>query len=342
MNVTQRAGAIIFALLLVATPAHAHAGRITVTEENDSLFSRDDRHYTQGIRFSYLSDRLTPGEPWEWPFRQFSQFLPIFENDGPVARKYDWAVLGQSMFTPSDIALTTPPPSDRPYAGWLYTGIGLLQETALPEHHRLENLELLVGMVGPSSLADEMQNDWHQFIGAGPARGWGHQLKNEPGFILSYERKWRFQQPLGHGRAADAIPEAGASGGNVLTYGQVGALLRFGSNLGADYGPTRIRPSLSGTGWFDKEQLEGDWGWYFFAGAQGRAVARNIFLDGNSFTSSPSVDKKPFVGDFMVGASVFWSDTAKLDLTFTQRSKEFDGQSGHADHFAGINMSLGF
>jgi lipid A 3-O-deacylase len=341
-NMTRLVGLIVFALMLAATPAKANEGRITVTEENDSLFSRDDRHYTQGIRFSYLSSRVTPGENWEWPFRQFSQFLPVFETDGPAVRKYDWTVLGQSMFTPTNIAVTTPSPSDRPYAGWLYTGVGLLQETALPKHHRLENLELLLGIVGPGSLAAETQNDWHQFIGAGPARGWSHQLKNEPGLVLSYERKWRFQQPLDHGLTVDAIPEAGISGGNVLTYGQVSGLLRFGSNLGADYGPTHIRPSLSGTGWFNKEQLEGDWGWYFFAGAQGRAVARNIFLDGNSFASSPRVDKKPLVGDLMIGASVFWSDMAKLDLTFTKRSKEFYSQSGHADLFSGVNASLRF
>ncbi|HVY12420.1 MAG TPA: lipid A deacylase LpxR family protein [Alphaproteobacteria bacterium] len=338
----QRASLIILALMLLAGPARADEGRVTITEENDSLLSRDDRHYTQGVRLSYLSGQVEKGGTWNQPFQQLSQWLPIFQNDGPATRKYDWTVLGQSIFTPSNTLLTTPSPSDRPYAGWLYTGVGLLQETALPGHHRLENLELLVGVVGPASLAAETQTDWHQFFNGKPARGWSHQLSNEPGLVLSYERKWRFQQPLGNGLALDAIPEAGASGGNVFTYGQAGALFRFGKNLAADYGPTHIRPSLSGTGWFDKSQMEGDWGWYFFTGAQGRAVARNIFLDGNSFASSPSVNKKPFVGDFVAGFSVFWSDAAKLDLTFTQRSKEFYGQTGHADHFGGVNVSVRF
>ena len=160
--------------------------------------------------------------------------------------------------------------------------------------------------------------------------------------MLTYERKWRFEQPLLGNLAVDAIPEAGATGGNVLTYAETGGMVRFGQNLGADYGPNRIRPSLSGTGWFDGDQLDGKLGWYLFAGTQGRAVARNIFLDGNTAAPSPSVDKRTLVGDLMVGASVFWSTATRVDFTLTERSKEFYGQQGTPDRFGGINFVIGF
>ncbi len=83
--------------------------------------------------------------------------------------------------------------------------------------------------------------------------------------------------------AIDAIPEAGASGGNVLTYGAIGGVVRFGQNLAAYYRSDRICPSLSGTSWFDFKQLDGNFGWYGFLGTQGRAFVHNIFLDGNTF-----------------------------------------------------------
>jgi len=36
---------------------------------------------------------------------------------------------------------------------------------------------------------------------------------------------------------------------------------------------------------------------YLFAFVDGRAVGRDIFLDGNTFTDSHSVTRKTFVGD---------------------------------------------
>src|SRR5262249_12080131 len=154
------------------------------------------------------------------------------------------------------------------------------------------------GVVGPAAMGGITQNTFHQFVGKTTSLGWKNELKNEPGFILSYERKWRFEAPLFGNFGMDVIPEAGASGGNILTYADVGAMVRIGQNLRADYGPNRIRPSLSGTAWFDPAQLDGPLGWYVFFGSQGRAVGHNIFLDGNSWASSPSVSKKPLVADF--------------------------------------------
>ena len=63
------------------------------------------------------------------------------------------------------------------------------------------------------------------------------------------------------------------------TYLEVGATLRIGNDLPNDYGAPRIRPSLPGSNFFLPRD---NFGWYLFAGAGGRAVAYNIFLDGNT------------------------------------------------------------
>jgi hypothetical protein len=57
-------------------------------------------------------------------------------------------------------------------------------------------------------------------------------------------------------------------------------------------------------------------------------VARNIFLDGNSFRSGPSVDKEPLVADLQAGISVFWLSGARLDLAVVHRTEEFEHQNG--------------
>lgn len=336
---------LALAAIPVGLPAHAadsdlDAGRLTLMDENDKFASHDDRHYTQGAAASYLSRPVTTDGTWDKPYQWLGDALPVF--DGPQrTRKYD-VTIGQSIFTPTNTDRVNPSPRDRPYAAWLYAGIGLLQDTDRGDHHTLENMELQAGTVGPAALGDLTQNDFHRLIGTGTAKGWHEQLKDEPGVMATYERKWRYQQPLVGNFAVDAIPELGGTVGNIMTYAQAGGIVRLGQNLGADYGPRRIRPSVSGTSWFDPHQMDGRLGWYVFGGTQVRAVARNIFLDGNTFTDSPSVDKKPLVADLIVGASVFWTTSWRADFTVTQRTKEFDGQRGHPDRFGGINVTFGF
>lgn len=297
-------------------------GRVTLLEENDSLFFNSDKHYTQGVRFSYLGPEVARDSFWNEPFDLVGGLGFLFPDAAERSRRYAFAI-GQSVFTPKETGRIPPDPRDRPYGGWLYGSVGLLQDT---DRRTLDHLELQFGVIGPGSFGKETQNTWHQFIGKAEAKGWGDQLQNEPGIDLSYEKKWRLSL-LGDGRnGVDVIPELGATVGNIFTYGETGALLRIGKNLQADYGPARIRPALSGTDYFNGDYLDGDFGFYFFAGVQGRAVGRNVFLDGNNFRSSPSVDKKPLVADLQVGFSLFWSTAIRTDFSVVRRTEEFYGQ----------------
>ena len=319
----------VLATDFVPPPSAREHGRITLIEENDDLMPRPtDRWYTQGVELSYLSAPIAAGGS-EW-------LLPATASDAKAQSRRFEILIGQSIFTPENLNLSPPDPKDRPYAGWLYGGVGLYRED---DHRSLEHLRLLLGIVGPGALAQQAQDGFHVLLREAPTPGWAFQLKDEPGLVFSYERKWRLDLLAGKGLRVDAIPEVGASLGNVFTYAEAGGLVRLGQNLKADYGPARIQPALSGTPWFDPSQLEGPIGWYVFAGAQVRATARNIFLDGNTFASSASVEKRPLVTDFSVGLSVFWLDVAKVDFVVTSRSPEFVGQHA-ADRFGGINVSF--
>jgi lipid A 3-O-deacylase len=345
----QAAASLLALSCLGLTPAAAedeksHAddsafGRLTIIEENDSIYLGDDRYYTQGAQFTWLSPGVTPGSLFSGPFEALSggPFAP-FRGGGQWHKQTYEILLGQQVFTPSDISLSDPPSDDRPYAGWLYGGVGMIQDT---DHRELDHLEFVAGIVGPESMGSNAQNDWHQFIGIGEAQGWDHQLHDEPGFMLSYERKWRFNQPLFWGQEIEAIPELGATVGNVMTYGETGLTLRFGQGLLADYGQQRMRPSTSGTSYFNADAMTSPFGYYFYVSAQGRAIGRNIFLDGNTFEDSRSVDKKPLVGDLSAGVALFWSDDFRMDASATYRSKEFDGQDGNRVIFGGVNLAFG-
>src|SRR5206468_4254362 len=154
------------------------------------LFFNSDKHYTQGLRLSDLGPSVKQESGWNGLFDFVGRNTPLFQasQNRRVA-----LFLGQNIFTPKNVNLKPPDPRDRPYAGWLYIGASLLQDT---DSQMLENLELDAGVIGPGSLAKQTQNDFHQFIGVSQARGWSSQLQNEPGIMLSYERLWRLPLPL--------------------------------------------------------------------------------------------------------------------------------------------------
>jgi hypothetical protein len=302
-------------------------GRFFSLQVENDLVAGTDRHYTNGLRVQWLSAEADVPD-WAMAVARQAPFFPA----GSVKR---WGLsLGHSIFTPSDTETTAPQPKDRPYAGWLYGSLGFVSHTG----QRLDTLELTLGMVGPSAQGEFVQNDWHKLIGVDEAHGWDHQLHDEPGLLVAYERKWRAWQTYGaHGFAADLTPHAGVTLGNVMTYGAAGATLRLGQDLPDDYGPPRIRPSLPGTTYFIPTA---GFGWYLFAGVEGRVVGRNIFLDGNTFRDSPSVDRRIGVYDLQAGLAMTWN-RYRLAYTQVRRSKEFDGQV-KADRFGSVNLTMRF
>jgi len=302
---------------------NASKGTWSLIDEND-LFGGTDRNYTNGLQISWLSAKndLPPAVDW------MTDRLSFLAKPGA-----DWRygfVAGQTMYTPNDITVATPQPGERPYAGWLFGGLSLTADSG----DRLDTIELHAGVIGPASGAEFVQRNWHAQIGSPDPKGWDHQLANEPGLMLVYERKWRNLADFGFlGLGADVTPHAGFALGNVHTHGAVGATLRIGKDLADDFGPPRIRPALAGAGYFEPSN---DFSWYLFAGAEGRAVARNIFLDGNTFQDSLSVDKEPFVGDVQAGI-VLQALGTQLAFTGVYRTEEFEGQD-KPDLFGAISL----
>src|SRR5208282_1166577 len=132
-----------------AAPTAAN-GELSFIEENDSLFSKSDKHYTQGARADYLSAPLATG----WRSDVFDFLGPLFPGSADQQRRFDLIALGQSIYTPANLKLNPPSPTDRPYAGWLYTGGEFLQENG---GNSLTGFEVLLGMVGPAALGEQVQ-----------------------------------------------------------------------------------------------------------------------------------------------------------------------------------------
>jgi len=72
-------------------------------------------------------------------------------------------------------------------------------------------------------------------------------------------------------------------------------------------------------------------GLHGFISVDGRAVANDIFLDGNTWRDSHSVDKRHFVADVSVGFS-FLIRQWKLSYAQVYRTREFKGQDKHHEY----------
>lgn len=319
---------------LVAAPALAeerapgdHYGTWTFTYEND-LLAGTDRYYTSGFQVAWRSPSY---DPPAWLTFLTDRPSLIFPTGGTPR----WGLaFGQNIFTPDDTDRRNPDPLDRPYAGWLYGAINIAS------YNRTEygSIELQLGVVGPSALGEQTQNNVHDFMNIDRAYGWDHQLKDEPGVNLVLTRQWRFNSdPVWDDVAVGVVPTVVASVGNVHTYAAAGLMVRIGNELEADFGPPRMRPSVAGSAFY---QPDGRWGWYAFAGVEGRAIAQDIFLDGNTWRDSRSVDKETFVGDAMAGVAIIMP-FARLTVTYTARSREFETQRETAQ-FGSVSLSFRF
>ncbi len=302
--------------------------------ENDFFGGGTDRHFTHGTRLEFLTSPIgwiTEGAnklPW------FSYKQEKNGTDDPLEGRASIS-LGQNIYTPRDIFASKILPKDRPYAGWLYLGFGLV---ATQGDKRYDKVHLEVGLVGPDSLAEHVQTFWHSMLGLHVPEGWDNQLNNELGVVLYYEQARRLKKSKTlYGLEFDIIPHFGGSLGNVLTHGAAGLIFRLGPTLRDDFGPPRIRPSLAGSVYFPSEK---GMNWYMFGGLQGRVILRNIFLDGNTLTDSPSVDKRYLVGDIQGGIVLQWN---RVQVSYTQiyRTREHKYQQS-GDIFGSFNISCQF
>lgn len=302
-------------------------GTLSVVLEND-WFNGSDSHYTNGFSVGWVPGAAAP--PPQWAVN-LARLLPWFPQQGEVRHGY---AFGQSTFVPSDITVADPPLTDRPYAGWLYASLGLAADSG----STLDQFGVTVGVVGPASFAEDTQKFFHEALGSDDPQGWDTQLENEPGVVLTYQRSWRGPATGGaSGPQFDFVPHAGAALGNVYTYANAGVTLRYGTQLPNDYGAPYVRQGLPAASNFTTAS---DFGWYVFAGVEGRAVAHNIFLDGNTFRDSRSVDKKPFVGDLQFGFVLDWPDV-RVSYTHVLRTREFRTQEDN-DGYGAVSVALKF
>ncbi|MGV6807897.1 MAG: lipid A deacylase LpxR family protein [bacterium] len=306
--------------------------------END-LFGETDEQYTSGVRFSlispnvssYLDDDRLPG----W-LRSANDALSLLHSDSRGIHRNLVFSVGQLIFTPEDIEATELIEDDRPYAGYLYLNFAYHMRS----NSALDSAGITLGVVGPSAQGQWAQDTIHDLRGLDKFQGWDNQIEDEAAINLTFERKHRYFLKPAFGLEQDLIPHFGLALGNVATYANAGGEYRIGWQLPDDFGTASLRPGgdNSAPGKQDRRlKGEGLHSLHAFISLDARLVARDIFLDGNTFKDSHSVDKKHLVADAAIGLSTT-INRWKISYAMVFRSRQFEGQD-HGHQYGSLSFS---
>ncbi|MBL7077610.1 MAG: lipid A deacylase LpxR family protein [Kiritimatiellae bacterium] len=331
----------------------------TVRLEND-VFAGVDENYTSGVAFTLTSHDMAGGcqpELLPMPVRLHAKLIkfmnPGFWSDAQNSTHTQNVVvkLGQSVFTPRDHARTDLILDDRPYAGLLYVGLSWNRRThdAKTNLETLDTREITLGIIGPWSLAEHVQNAVHEVTGSYMFLGWQHQLRNEPAIQLAVDHKRKAYRGAGAvipGLAGDAVYSAGLRLGNIETSATLGIEARIGWNLPNDFGSYPIRPgaenrppsavSIRGNASdANTAATRPRPGIHIFGMLETKLVAHDFSLDGNLFLSSHSVTRRLCVAQVAAGMSVHGllaGHGVRLAVMRVYRSLEFEEQGSNQAH----------
>jgi hypothetical protein len=299
--------------------------------DND-LFYGTDRCYTGGGKIVWRT-----GDIKDIKSKPLLRWMP-FVKKPDFSHHLSFSV-AENIFTPDDIERGDIILDDRPFAGHLYLGMGI-HSTGI---RRMDTIEFNLGIVGPHSYAEDIQRFVHTIMNARDPRGWKNQLKDELTLQLLFNRKWKLlstENP--HGFGFDLIPHCGGGFGNVYIYSNAGVQARIGWNIPDGFGTLIIRPGSDANIGFVNRNPNGPqgkkFGFHIFTVLDGQAVLRNIFLDGNTFKDSHSIEKKNFIADIMAGFGVKFGSLS-ISYAYVFWTKLFDNES--QNHiFGSVNISF--
>ena len=255
---------------------------VTLRLDNDAFnfwtmpWNRPDGEYTSGVHITYDG-----GSSPRWSHLLFGRNTACVP--GVSACTTARAEIGQDIYTPSLRKSDSIASADaRPNAGWLY----LSQTARALGESRADEITLTLGVTGPPSLARVTQHLAHS---AAPEFNrpidWSRQISFEPGIIARWDQQRRLAVNAGGLFAADVLPKVAVSLGNVNTSAEVGVKSRVGLRLPHPWLPDKPHE-------FDLALV---------TEATGHLVARDIFLDGNTFHPTLRVGHRPFVGTGELG-----------------------------------------
>lgn len=273
-------------------------------EDNDYFkpTKNSDQQYTQGLRIGVTTSSQ------DFKSKTYKTFY------------------GQQLFyTPGNKQETSIQTSDRPYAGYLAGGYK--ESTRILREQTTRGIEL--GLVGEHAYGEEVQRWVHRGLGQRYPKGWDNQLRDEPTILLNYEHQRLHER---------GVTVYGLHAGNLFTQAYTGAFFQYGTNN--DFINDVTFPRIKRNSLQQDLDRTSEFTWNTFAGPVARAVFRNIFLDGNTFEDSHSVNSYPIVLEGRIGFHIKYK-RFRFGYTYIKQTKEYTTEKKGAD-FGEVSLDWGF
>nr|WP_226789275.1 lipid A deacylase LpxR family protein [Polaribacter reichenbachii] len=172
--------------------------------DNDLYVSvNSDRYYTNGMFLTY-------------------RYLSENKNKNLEKKIFEWQI-GHKMYTAYRPVVKTINLHDRPFAGYLYAGLGLRK---VYKNNKILNTSVQIGIIGPNAYAKELQDFIHDIYGFEEATGWQYQIKNA--FGLNFGAEYTNLLTESKSKTFDISWVNSANLGTVFTNINTGLNFRFG------------------------------------------------------------------------------------------------------------------
>lgn len=141
--------------IICTWPGTVKAQTIGLTTENDAyLLKTEDAYYTNGLFFHYSF--VKPGQS--------------------ANKRIHQLMVGQKIFTPLFRNTRTPADIDRPYAGYSFAQYS---QTRFLSEKTVFQWSGTLGIIGPASGGEGLQNTYHRWLNYASFKGWRYQINNQ-------------------------------------------------------------------------------------------------------------------------------------------------------------------
>jgi hypothetical protein len=291
-------------------PAAAQVREVRLMLDNDAydfwipFRIRPDHDYTNGVT---LSVEMAGGPLWAHALAPRAARCTAAAPADSACTATTLS-FGQKIFTP-DVDGAAPVAGQRAYAGWLYASATASVQSAA----RARRVGVELGITGTPSLGEAVHTTWHRVAGFDAPDGWAHQLAFEPAFRVAYDESVLLADVRSGGvRVATLAPAWGADAGTLHVGAHAGVSARAGWAVPHPWSAAADRGA-------------GPASVYALARVQQNAVARDLFLDGSTFSRSIRVERRPLVWEYELGGGVRYR-AFTLEYRALTRGREYDTQ----------------
>lgn len=286
----------------------------SIANENDVYtFRNQDKYYSNGLLFHF---RFVPESgKWLSPKSNDTKFIVDFE-------------LIHKFFTPQDVRFDDVDEYERPYAGWLNTGVSF---SLFPSESVRWMYGAELGVVGKASGGEGLQTWYHNAVGFPKPRGWQYQIPNEPFVNLKAAFDKQFVVAP---RTFDVVSSTEIKVGT----GQTNAMQRVDFRLGKLFSlnNSAFKNALIGRGRSAFENRA-----YFFAGYGIQYVLHDITIQGSLWNDNAphTEDIVPWVRHLRIGWAAS-SRNATFKMTYNWLSREVKNARSQA--YIGFELLIRF